>query len=1202
MPIKFLNDVAVDTSVLYVDTTNDRVGIGTTSPDVKLEVIATLPTDGIIADFVNSSNSGGTTAAIKLSNADSEACDVVLGANRVGANFGSDFFISLSDSVDGSNQERFRITEAGNVGIGTTNPSHNLTINSATGGQLQFQYNTSSRLRIEADSGGGSYYAAAGFYHRFFTSGVERLRIDSSGNVGIGVSSPTAKLEVKGSGTSPIVYFGNGVDNAPNRQLAFSGGSSGLVYDLDATGASGVGGQLTLSTNGSERMRIDSSGNLILRNSSLSSPTSGFLKEMFIVSDDGTGTFAINGASNGSYGDFKFITRKGDSSDPITALTIDSSGVVQVKNVDSPTLQLFNTDASLTANQVVGDIDFYQSDPSGGGVGVVSKIRSINLSSFQGEAGLAFHTGTTSSLTERLRIDSSGNVGIGTDSPDSILTLNGSSSSRINLRTSETRYGTIFSDSGLLAIASITSIPIVFAINDVEKMRLDSSGNVGIGTTSPGYKLDVSGTGRASSSLRAPIFYDSDNTGYYVDPASTGIAAYLRGDIEIINEQPVLELNDYTATSTTNLNAWVSFQYNGTEGGYVGYGSDGNSNLYLKNYNGSVLIEGTLAETDNSFRAPIFYDSDNTSYYADPAGTSVLNVLTVGGSSVLTEGDTAIVRRRGTITSEDWNTYIDGTEAGWYQVNNASGSNKPPAYTYGTQLNFSTANANKLQIYAPHDATDGNGVWIRTGWSTDYDAWREIPLYGMNPYSGSNLRASVFYDSNNTAYYVDPASTSNLNDLTINRYFTGKGGTKVFDLYDNYLRFNQGGEFSSGIWIGSSDLKQGSGKYIVAGSSGGTTNSRVYIYGGTYTGANIIKIDGSTGIIQTSADSMRAPVFYDYNNTNYYADPGSTSQFNGLTVTNTINGSISGANAVNITGYGTGSFTFYQTSSSFSVFSGWHNYFIGNHGNGSNYYNTIIAMPFWGSPRYSRLEGGTQQGPFEFWTSEIAINSSQNITAPIYYDYNDTNYYVDPASTSNLSLLTVNSSITIGSPTGAPTTTRIKTTGGGSGGCAIFIDGSSQSTQIQVILPTYATGASFNNTGAFGANAMQFLRNGQNAGSITINTNYSTSYNTSSDYRLKENVVKLTDGIEKVKQLKPKRFNFILDENKQIIDGFIAHEAKEVVPESVTGEKDAIDYNGNPEYQGMDNAKLVPVLTAALQEAIAKIEDLETRIQILENQ
>jgi hypothetical protein len=135
------------TNVAVKIATNGNVGIGTTSPDVRLEVVQASPTDGIIADFVNSTNAGGTTAAIKLSNADSEACDVVLGANRVGANFGSDFFISLSDNVDGSNQERFRITEAGNVGIGTASPVANLHVNSSTTESvLQLTTSTSGAL------------------------------------------------------------------------------------------------------------------------------------------------------------------------------------------------------------------------------------------------------------------------------------------------------------------------------------------------------------------------------------------------------------------------------------------------------------------------------------------------------------------------------------------------------------------------------------------------------------------------------------------------------------------------------------------------------------------------------------------------------------------------------------------------------------------------------------------------------------------------------------------------------------------------------------------------------------------------------------------------------------------------------------------------------------------------------------------------
>jgi hypothetical protein len=136
------------------------------------------------------------------------------------------------------------------------------------------------------------------------------------------------------------------------------------------------------------------------------------------------------------------------------------------------------------------------------------------------------------------------------------------------------------------------------------------------------------------------------------------------------------------------------------------------------------------------------------------------------------------------------------------------------------------------------------------------------------------------------------------------------------------------------------------------------------------------------------------------------------------------------------------------------------------------------------------------------------------------------------------------------------------------------------------------------NQGSSPAKAVGFYSNSGERGSITV-SNFATAYNTSSDYRLKENVVNITNGINKVKQLEPKRFNFI--GSTQVVDGFLAHETQTVVPEAVEGEKDAVDSNGNAVYQGIDQAKLVPILTAALKEAITKIEQLETRIQTLEN-
>jgi hypothetical protein len=149
-----------------------------------------------------------------------------------------------------------------------------------------------------------------------------------------------------------------------------------------------------------------------------------------------------------------------------------------------------------------------------------------------------------------------------------------------------------------------------------------------------------------------------------------------------------------------------------------------------------------------------------------------------------------------------------------------------------------------------------------------------------------------------------------------------------------------------------------------------------------------------------------------------------------------------------------------------------------------------------------------------------------------------------------------------------------------------------------------------------------FYRNGGFVGSIQSSTT-STGYYTTSDYRLKENVVTITDGINRLKQLRPSRFNFISTPDR-VVDGFLAHEAGAVVPEAITGEKDGmrdeeyevtpavLDDDGNviteavmgtrsvPEYQQIDEAKLVPLLTAALQEAIAKIEALEARVAVLE--
>lgn len=134
----------------------------------------------------------------------------------------------------------------------------------------------------------------------------------------------------------------------------------------------------------------------------------------------------------------------------------------------------------------------------------------------------------------------------------------------------------------------------------------------------------------------------------------------------------------------------------------------------------------------------------------------------------------------------------------------------------------------------------------------------------------------------------------------------------------------------------------------------------------------------------------------------------------------------------------------------------------------------------------------------------------------------------------------------------------------------------------------------------FGAGLIDFKNfSGSTIGSIFY-TGFSTNYNTSSDYRLKDNIVEIERPIERLNLLKPVKFNFI-NKPDTLVEGFIAHEVQEVIPEAVTGKKDELDKYGNPKYQGIDQSKIVPLLTAALQEAVMKINELEKRIQNIEN-
>ena len=132
-----------------------------------------------------------------------------------------------------------------------------------------------------------------------------------------------------------------------------------------------------------------------------------------------------------------------------------------------------------------------------------------------------------------------------------------------------------------------------------------------------------------------------------------------------------------------------------------------------------------------------------------------------------------------------------------------------------------------------------------------------------------------------------------------------------------------------------------------------------------------------------------------------------------------------------------------------------------------------------------------------------------------------------------------------------------------------------------------------------GTQVMRFYVGSTSVGYIGT-SNSGAAFTSNSDYRLKENVVELTGALDRISELKPSRFNFIVEPNKTV-DGFLAHEVQDIVPEAVFGEKDAVDEEGNPDYQTMEQSKLVPLLVAAIQELKADNDSLKARIETLEN-
>jgi hypothetical protein len=185
------------------------------------------------------------------------------------------------------------------------------------------------------------------------------------------------------------------------------------------------------------------------------------------------------------------------------------------------------------------------------------------------------------------------------------------------------------------------------------------------------------------------------------------------------------------------------------------------------------------------------------------------------------------------------------------------------------------------------------------------------------------------------------------------------------------------------------------------------------------------------------------------------------------------------------------------------------------------------------------------------------------------------------ASLWQLSNNTINTAVTIRT-TGRTSTATESTTG--------FYLSSSQSNFVN----DNATVIQLNRTtGTTSAIMATFFRNGTAAGTLNASTTAAPTLVSPSDYRLKENVQPLTDAADRIKSANVYTYNMIADEDKELRYGFLAHEVSDLMHDLVIGEKDAVDEDGNPVYQQIQEARLIPILTAALKDALIRIDALE---------
>ena len=1031
---------AVSASVVYDNGTN--VGIGTASPANKLDVAgvirsvsATFGNSDVIAETTASTGTGYSRFILKTTDREWR---LVNDASTSGSPF------LLYDATAAAT--RLLVNSSGNVGIGTASPSTKLTVSDGAItagavsdvliGRYSATFPTSGagyfRLRTnntDSDNGGISIDT--------LVSGTltERFVVNTSGNV-------IAAVDMR----APIFYDTN--NTAFYADMAGTSNFNQInLGDSTKFIRGGGSGQTILGTGGVNEAYIQVGGSYYpIWNSG------NFTPGNYMPISGGTFTGAVTFAANvyNNVGSFPFFANSGS----VNYLYTTVNGLRVRNSNDSATALDLTNSGSLSALADMRAPIFYDSentafylDPNGStslntagnlitsgnltlNIGANRRVRIGSATNYSydlqttGDDFQIIEAGTTPRLTIKYP---SGNVGIGTVTPlakshvaastptgigalpSGVTGIMDSSGNNYllfrNTADNATYSGMAFQDNnmgGYVLFGNASATPsdqIAIAGYGGGILQYGTSDTINPALRTTVASWNSTGLQINNGDMRAPIYYDSNNTAYYVDPAGTSV----------INTTT----NFNIVTGTTECG--IRFRIAGAGGDFVGRYSNYVS-LYNSTSTGEIRILDTgymsfsiYGENAASWRAPIFYDSNNTAYYLDGAGTSNL-YRTNGDGFAASQFLCGTTNYADQVSASTWygigrSNVVGWTAGGMVQTAAYTGLRLRSAYSIidldgalgGNTIQITSGSSRfngdvRASIFYDIDNTAYYGDFAGTtslrtvgDWRADSSAWTgefagKIQYHASNWYFQAanewvfrrsdgvtafwvtqagmttalqDMRAPIFYDSNDTNYYINPNASSAVKGAIV----IGPNNS-----YTQYIRFGGEGQASDMATVcttnGNLHADSKTGFHIYLNYAG---NGNIYLNnGGGYT-------EGAT--------SIRAPIFYDSNNTGYYVDPAGTTLLNVFTCAGGI-----------------------TTSGSLTV------------GNGATSSNIYMADSDEGTRilhcNSNRIGFLTQAGGWGSWCEDDGSwRTDAAMYSPVYYDINNTGYYIDPASTSVLANL-----------------------------------------------------------------------------------------------------------------------------------------------------------------------------------------------------